>query len=273
MLTRRAVKSAAPLPLPAVPPDVGSSRPSETGAPSRETFARIAVLAEAVAQNLRQLADLARLASGAVPFSPKALAWPHVEAAPPPLLYLAIEGARIGRRSGVLANGSRVELQDSVFVALLRFARANHRAAGSWSNERRPRARKEHLARLAPAVRVSRALAGGGAVSRGGPARAVPIEPGRGGRANRPGGPRDAPGRHREEPGGYLEHVMGERFHVARGVCDVIPFGRSQRISGSTQSVLGRTRYGSRSTQCRIGMHPIRIGHHPIRIESDPIRH
>ena len=48
-------KSAAPLPLPAVPPDVGSSRPSETGAPSRETFARIAVLAEAVAQDLRQL--------------------------------------------------------------------------------------------------------------------------------------------------------------------------------------------------------------------------
>jgi hypothetical protein len=133
MLTRRAVKSAAPLPLPAVPPDAGSSRPPETGAPSRETFARIAVLAEAVAQDLRQLADLARLASGAVPFSPKALAWPHVEAAPPPLLYLAIEGARIGRRSGVLANGSRVELQDSVFVALLRFARANHRAAGSWS--------------------------------------------------------------------------------------------------------------------------------------------
>jgi hypothetical protein len=71
------------------------------------------------------------------------LATPWIRgAAPPrpapaelPAVHLEIEGARIGRRSGVRLNGADVELQDNVFVFLLRLVCVHERELRAWSTK------------------------------------------------------------------------------------------------------------------------------------------
>jgi hypothetical protein len=55
-------------------------------------------------------------------------------AAPAPAreVRIAIDGERIGRRTGFLVNGARAELQNMRFLAFLKFVLAHRRAAGSW---------------------------------------------------------------------------------------------------------------------------------------------
>jgi hypothetical protein len=136
MLTRRVVEPApvtpfAPGPCTVAERDEGarSQPPAENGA-RPEALDGFAARADAIARDLLRLADLAREAAGglgALPPGPT-----QALLVPPRLLHLVIEGARMGRRSSVLANGSRVDLADCLFVLLVRLVRAHVRAADSW---------------------------------------------------------------------------------------------------------------------------------------------